>query len=333
MSLQQINKQLKCLAFRKYSILSNTDLTKHGRPIPDLHPNLQCPFRGSNSSSWRAPNLQIPRTARLTTASELADAYHLYPTEYKNVIEKYFHPCDKPWQSIILDREASKQLVKALKQDLKKDDLIAEINPGVGVLTDRLIEDTNNNLLLFEPRQIFREHLKTQYSQYIDKNRLRVSHYNLLKNYNYYINWLRDGQTEYEDFMKLFPKKKDPSCSNVKIVGTVSDQPFFSRLLLSNILEVSLHGKLNSTLYIFMSAKDYERYYGEVTIVKNSIKCSLHSKLFFNVKLIKKFPVPIIFPVSTKNRKKKYFNNGWCLVKIEPNFALANVVSIPLTSP
>jgi hypothetical protein len=50
----------------------------------------------------------------------------------------------------IADKLAALEIVKELQKDLPENKMIMEINPGIGLLTQLLIEETKNDLFLYE---------------------------------------------------------------------------------------------------------------------------------------------------------------------------------------
>jgi len=48
---------------------------------------------------------------------------------------------------------AASTIANSLKKDLPADKLIMEVNPGIGLLTEKLITETNNDLFLYEAHE------------------------------------------------------------------------------------------------------------------------------------------------------------------------------------
>lgn len=53
----------------------------------------------------------------------------------------------------IAHKSAANSIFKAMKKDLPADKLIMEVNPGIGLLTQKFIDETNNELFLYESHE------------------------------------------------------------------------------------------------------------------------------------------------------------------------------------
>lgn len=66
----------------------------------------------------------------------------------------------------IANDETARVIANALGKDLNPNKLIVEANPGVGLLTKHLLNKTENDVLLYEPKEHFHRHLNVSSSFY-----------------------------------------------------------------------------------------------------------------------------------------------------------------------
>lgn len=67
----------------------------------------------------------------------------------KNVSDGFYIACD----------DTARTIADALMKDLPPDRTLIEVNPGLGLVTEHLINETPNKLMLYEPISHFRPHL------------------------------------------------------------------------------------------------------------------------------------------------------------------------------
>lgn len=80
----------------------------------------------------------------------------------------------------VATEKTANKISDVLKKDLRSDQTLMEVNPGPGFLTNRLINDTDNDLLLYEPFESFNPSLKASFSSQTDV-------FDTTKNYQYLI--------------------------------------------------------------------------------------------------------------------------------------------------
>lgn len=99
--------------------------------------------------------LKVPKEmSSYFSASERRFALDSFPVKLFQVSRK------EPDGLYIASRESASLIADALKKNLKPNVTIIESNPGVGLLTKQLIDQTENDLLLFEPKENFQQELK-----------------------------------------------------------------------------------------------------------------------------------------------------------------------------
>ena len=59
----------------------------------------------------------------------------------------------------IASEETARIIANVLEKDLNPNKLIVEANPGTGLLTKHLLNKTENDILLYEPKEHFHRHL------------------------------------------------------------------------------------------------------------------------------------------------------------------------------
>ncbi|KAK3894649.1 hypothetical protein Pcinc_001627 [Petrolisthes cinctipes] len=159
----------------------------------------------------------------------------------------------------LVDRDAAKTLSDHLKDDLEQNDVIVEISPGLGLLTEVLLACTNQpvSVYAYEPCDVLRSHLATKLLP-LHSESLHLSGYDIQKFYSYYIIDKRVLESEYlNEILGPLPAKGDREVSPVKIVGIIYDLKFFSRLTLSFTLQCCFFKEIYPVFYLYVPHKVY----------------------------------------------------------------------------
>lgn len=214
----------------------------------------------------------------------------------------------------IVDINVAETLVAHLKKDLRDSDIIVESSPGVGLLTETILTETDNSVVVYEPNNKLRSNLKKllvpQYS-----SRLQVQKYDFEKFYGYYIIDQKEPEKPIlQNFLDPILRKEGSEFLPVKIVGVIYDAKFIARLILSYTFQCSLFGQISPVLYIYIPFSIYCKITRDLDYVYSS-----HGLLFqyyFDVETLHVASKESFYPICTKSRKKK--SDDIYLVKISP---------------
>ena len=231
----------------------------------------------------------------------------------------------------IVDSTAADALMTALRSELRPDDTVLEINPGPGLLTRRLLDHTQANIVLFEKRTGFIDQLCTQFRSELIEDRLTLAAIDFNCFYGYHISSrLRTGEAM-QKFLEFLPSQTDVTRSNLKIVGTVSDSIFFSRLAICAAIGASFFQKTYPTFYLFVPDGLRKKFFDQYPFGSSkSFKCSLQYHFYFKCTSLCTVRKQCFYPIA-KNVKvssnMKSNNAVYHLMKIEPNWSfLAEVI-------
>lgn len=156
----------------------------------------------------------------------------------------------------LVDKNAALKLVKHLKNDLEDNDVIVEISPGLGVLTEVLLAFTDKPVYAYEPCNVLWSHLaSTLLPQH---SSLHLFSLDIQKFYSYYIIDKRVLECNYmHEMLSPLPLKDDQGVSPVKIVGVIYDLKFISRLTLSFTLQCCFFERIYPVFYLYLPYKSY----------------------------------------------------------------------------
>ncbi|XP_045132145.1 dimethyladenosine transferase 2, mitochondrial-like isoform X2 [Portunus trituberculatus] len=214
----------------------------------------------------------------------------------------------------IVDKNVAETLVTHLKKDLGDSDIIVESSPGIGVLSETILTQTDNSVVVYEPNNKLRSYLKKvllpQYS-----SRLQIQKYDFEKFYGYYIIDQKEPEKPIlQNFLDPILRKEESEFLPVKIVGVIYDAKFIARLIFSYTFQCSLFGEISPVLYIYIPFSIYCKITRDLNHVYNS-----HGLLFqyyFNVETLHVTPKESFYPICTKSRKKLKDDEDVYLVKI-----------------
>ncbi|XP_063865189.1 dimethyladenosine transferase 2, mitochondrial-like [Scylla paramamosain] len=216
----------------------------------------------------------------------------------------------------IVDINVAETLVTYLKKDLGDSDIIVESSPGIGLLTEIILTETENSVVVYEPnnklRSNFEKLLLPQYS-----SRLQVQKYDFEKFYGYYIIDQKEPEKPIlQNFLDPILRKEGSEFLPVKIVGVIYDAKFIARLIFSYTFQCSLFREISPVLYIYIPFSIYCKITRDLNYVYNSH--GLQFQYYFNVETLHVASKESFYPICTKFRKKMRDNDDMYLVKISP---------------
>ncbi|XP_053637501.2 dimethyladenosine transferase 2, mitochondrial [Cherax quadricarinatus] len=229
----------------------------------------------------------------------------------------------------IMDFDVAEKLVRHLSKDLEKEDVIVECSPGLGVLTRKLLTQTNHNIIAYEPHESLRSSLVDVLGlQY--PSRLHIYDLDVQKFYSYYISERRDPGR------KLLHKLLYPMClhgnsgiSPVKIVGVIFDMKFFARLVLSFVFQCCFYEDIFPIFYLYIPNRIFDR------IVVGSKNFSYHYlsipfQIYFHLEHLDVASRSGFYPplrAHGRNTRMAPGSNNMYLIKISPRKELWEMIS------
>lgn len=198
-------------------------------------------------------------------SKELA-AYFDTP-ERKHILSSYPEPMLRrkskvPEGLYNTSESVARTIVDHLKKDLPPDKPLCELFPGRGHITKLLIEETKNQLLLYEPEEKFHKHLSVSLNYLVSREIPSVSVFQdligafpkrnvVLKNLDltslwkmYYVDKLDQG-TRIDEALRDLNKKDYDDDTNIRMFVSTCSLPFIKHLINSMIFQTSLtsHGR------------------------------------------------------------------------------------------
>ncbi|EZA51932.1 hypothetical protein DMN91_006978 [Ooceraea biroi] len=160
----------------------------------------------------------------------------------------------------LIDEEAAAKYVSLIIKDLLKNTcFVAEINPGFGIVTKRLLEAGVPLIHLYEARKDFHPILEKIQSIYPD--RMNVRNFNLVNiGQLLYRDRHTGGNQVQENVLQNVENKKweDESC--MQIVGATNSSAFFRHLINSLIFQTSLMSNGRPVFYIMIPPSFWHKY-------------------------------------------------------------------------
>lgn len=242
--------------------------------------------------------------------------------------DKLLKKDNKSQVTYLLDQTSADRVTQYLLKDIKHNDVIAEANPGPGILTRTLLRDTNNDIITFEPQPTFASHLEESLQPEYS-SRLTISHLDLYKFYTYYVHGKKMPEKDkLQDLLKLFPTNKKKFNSNVKMVGVVCDPKFFFRLTLSFVFQCCFFERIFPTLYLYIPYRLYSRISLNLGHFAYS-KVGIPFQFYFNLDHLDSVPQTGFYPpysLAANARKRLPEDDSFHLVKISANEDFFNKV-------
>lgn len=114
-------------------------------------------FSTKTSKDKNLFDIKVPKKRSLTIKEK--DVYKFFASPEKKVAhnfpESFFvkKRGKTPDNFYLAHKEAANIISKVMTNELPKDKLIMEVNPGIGLLTQKLIDETDNDLFLYEANE------------------------------------------------------------------------------------------------------------------------------------------------------------------------------------
>ena len=160
----------------------------------------------------------------------------------------------------LADEKIADKFSALIQRDLAKGSsaFVAEVNPGLGLLTERLLQTTIPKIHLYEPTSSFilpNSRLQSIINQHPDRLELRKA--NLLKMWDAAFLDFKDGGNRFQEMLKGIEKRNWDDEPYMKIVGAIANNKLIKHFMMSVIFQNSFVECGRVTLYLAMLPSDW----------------------------------------------------------------------------
>ncbi|XP_049954047.1 dimethyladenosine transferase 2, mitochondrial [Schistocerca serialis cubense] len=260
---------------------------------------------------WRSdePEEHRKRKRRMTQSEEISN-YFQTKESLRNVLKDVPGKILKMRRKIpealyLVDDDVADEIVTAINKEVESlNSPIIEANPGLGLITKRLLNCGAQNLQLYESSAEFKARLQA----IEEENRSRVTLYSadILDLAKFKFQDKMDSGSRVETIIKRVPARSWNDEIAFRVVGVLPSFGFLKYLMLSHILQSGLMLQGRPELYVVISPTLYHhltcnskasyRYYRSTTVI---------FQLIFEAMLLSKVPRKAFFPWITRNMGKK----------------------------
>ncbi|KAK7869249.1 hypothetical protein R5R35_000871 [Gryllus longicercus] len=345
-----------CTGRHNYSVGKNfIHLIKDGKPYRSFHFNSKCVLRKvaiQDLSVKRSINESFdyaiekteekltPKKRNTVPKRKVVDEILGYlkksfsPEVINAVPHKYLRRNKNTDQMYLIVPDVADTIVQCMKDNiLKKNHIVLETNPGLGVLTKKLIDAGVEQLHLHEPSTTFNKILKKFYS--FDSDKVNIHSTDFLTLWKIHYQDKMDDGSRLQDILSHYPKMSWSEEPYLKIIGCIQSPNFIKHLILSIVFQSGIMTHCRPELYIIVpptlhrtftcTGKDGYIRYRSISVL---------FQLFFDYELLEKLPrkafVPWAIPMAPKKRKIdeiSALNDEWLyLMKIVPKKNLYETV-------
>ncbi|XP_033218051.1 dimethyladenosine transferase 2, mitochondrial isoform X2 [Belonocnema kinseyi] len=228
------------------------------------------------------------------------------------------------------DEKVAKKFSSLISKDIVQgsSSFVAEINPGLGLLTEGLLQTKIPKIHLYEPTPSFiLPNSRLQSLVYKNPLRLELRKANLLKMWDAAFMDLKDGGNRFQEMMKGIEKRKWNDDPYMKIVGAIANNKLIKHLTMSVIFQNSFVECGRVILFLAMPPSDWLK----LTADENSSYYKPRSVLFqalFDFEKLGELPRKAFLPWRTPlvdngmqkvlQKLKKLDEESLYVVRIEP---------------
>lgn len=297
----------------KFSSRGSAENTEISQFPKDIRPGIASRVLEKQCSLYeKETDLMFVQTTSSEDSSKSTEAIH----DLRKKIKLLLKESKGTRRQCIVDRDAAEALVRYLKKDLGDKDTIVEASPGLGLLTETILSETNNTVVVYEPNNKFRSNLKKSL-QPQNSCRLQIQNYDFEKFYGYYMVSQRDDKSVLLKFLHPMLKKEGTDILPVKIVGVIYDSKFISRLSLCFAFQCSLYEEISPVFYLYIPFNMYWKIAHDANL---TYEHGFLFRYYFDVETLHVVPKESFHPICTKSRKRRRgeSDDRMYLVKISP---------------
>ncbi|XP_056646724.1 dimethyladenosine transferase 2, mitochondrial [Diorhabda sublineata] len=233
------------------------------------------------------------------------------PSQYLNISSKISNE-----YLYLICTKTAKLIADHVIPSISEDQIIAETNAGLGLITTELLERSVKRVRMYESCPDFRVDLKKFDAAFPGRVELFIKNIFHLGRFAYLDK--QDGVNRVESLLKNVPKKAWIDDPAMTIVGTLPNTNFIRYLIKSLALQtgLALHGRIQ----IFGIIKPHDYYVFTATPKENLRKYQYISILFqllFDLEKLETFPRNIFLPWERSRGKRKEIKE---LIFVKINF-------------
>ncbi|CAH2094591.1 unnamed protein product [Euphydryas editha] len=253
-----------------------------------------------------------------TKVSQDVISYLESSPEYKNVIDivpkSLLRKYKAPETMYLINRNTAKDITDILKKYINKDAPVVEVNPGLGYLTQELLQCQKNRIYLYETSNHFVQFLRELKTQYPERIKYKIA--------DFFGMWklafqdkMDNGNRINELLEELATDDKDRILS---IVGAMPSLSFVKHLINTIVFHNAINHLGRPDLYIVMPGHHYE-FLADPAIQMNKHK-SVPSlfQLLFDYEVLNKVPKVHFLPWTyASSTQKASVMDEFCLYLVK----------------
>ncbi|KAJ0173608.1 hypothetical protein K1T71_010757 [Dendrolimus kikuchii] len=222
----------------------------------------------------------------------------------KSLLRKY----RSPESMYLINRKTAKDIVNTVKEHLN-DSPIIEVNPGLGLITERLLHCQKNHIYLYESLSYFSQHLHALQRQYPNQITLKIADF--FKMWKLAFQDKMDNGSRVRELLgNLYTHDNE---GVVKIIGSMPGLSFIKHLIFNIVFHNTTNQFGRPDLFITLPVHQYEFLTDSEVQLSKHISVPSLFQLLFNYKVLKSVPkvhfLPWIHqPPSSKGRMMDEYN-------------------------
>lgn len=221
---------------------------------------------------------------------------------------------EKPFCTV-KNKKLGEKFLKSTRQFFNGKELVLEVVPGKGIVTEALLENTDCKIILFQPSDELIKKLQCKFKEKFDKN-IVVSDLNLYK----LVQYIHSPTDHHARLMELVDAHTESS-SGLRIIGSLNSIDFLYKLKCCFTLQISIYEKYNPILLFFVNFEVFAAI-NKLGTIRTLWRLGLPFSLYFDIQRV--ITVPNTDFTSNKLRlPEKHFKGFQNFIK---NFYLLSFI-------
>ncbi|XP_055957007.1 dimethyladenosine transferase 2, mitochondrial [Patella vulgata] len=215
------------------------------------------------------------------------------------------HPClakpsvNKKKAFYILEEDVADSIAEVVKENIDRNNVIVEVNPGPGILTQSLLKTVTDNLIAVESNQEFLPYIQELQDNESDK-KLSIINYDVFDMYKNRNDEKLEQENEIVDLLPKIPWTEDISASIIGILHPRLESWFMTYIAQEFCQGSGLFMAGRLQWFLFVSPRFYR-----MLISKKSKKLDTLFELLFDIKICHQVPISNIYPKYSKMKITK----------------------------
>lgn len=153
--------------------------------------------------------------------------------------ERHLKRKKKPDDLYIANETTARTIADWIKKDLKADQTLIEVNPGLGLLTTHLVKETANDILIFEPDEHFHPYINS-FKTDDDKRNILLKQHELSRIWRMAFVDKIDNGNRVDDALKGIKASDYEEESNARLFHAATSHAFLLHIINALIFKSSL---------------------------------------------------------------------------------------------